>query len=130
MILSRREVLATGAGALALVPLTPAVRVALAAEGAAREMLVVVFLRGGADGLHILAPVDDPNYVAARARDLRLGERGDGAGLRLDAPGAEGDFRFHPKAAPLRELFRSGDLAAVVASGLMHGSRSLSNARR
>ena len=124
MMLSRREVLATGAGALALVPLTPAVRVALAAEGAAREMLVVVFLRGGADGLHFLAPVDDPNYVAARARDLRLGEGGDGAGLRLDAPGAEGDFRFHPKAAPLRELFRSGDLAAVVASGLMHGSRS------
>ena len=124
MMLSRREVLATGAGALALVPLTPAVRVALAAEGAAREMLVVVFLRGGADGLHLLAPVDDPNYVAARARDLRLGEGGDGAGLRLDAPGAEHDFRFHPKAAPLRELFRSGDLAAVLASGLMHGSRS------
>ena len=124
MTLNRRELLSAGAGALAMVPLAPAVRVAFAAAGSAPDMLVVVFLRGGADGLHLLAPVDDPDYVAARARDLRLGEGGEDAGLRLDAPGAGHDFRFHPKAGPLRELFQSGDLAAVVASGLMHGSRS------
>ena len=123
-MLSRRELLATGAGGLAMIPLAPAVRVGFAAEGAARDVLVVVFLHGGADGLHLLAPVDDPDYVAARARDLRLAEGGADAGLRLDAEGADRDFRFHPRAAPLRELFQSGDLAAVVASGLMHGSRS------
>ena len=124
MRLSRRELLAAGAGALTLVPFAPAVRVGFAAEGAARDVLVVVFLRGGADGLHLLAPVDDPDYAAARARDLRISDGGDGAGLRLDAPDAAWDFRFHPKAGPLRDLFQSRALGVVVASGLLHGSRS------
>jgi hypothetical protein len=45
--------------------------------------LVVVFLRGGMDGLNFVAPVDDRDYVAARPPDLRLTGAGDKAALPL-----------------------------------------------
>jgi len=53
----------------------------VAADGAAGQPLfVVVFLRGGADGLHLVAPSADPLYVAARPADLRVLDSGDKAG--------------------------------------------------
>ena len=37
-----------------------------AAQAASRDLLVVIFLRGGMDGLNFVAPVDDKHYIAAR----------------------------------------------------------------
>lgn len=91
--------------------------------GAKDPILLVVFLRGGMDGLNFCAPVDDTDYMAARAGDLRIHDRGDLAGLALDR-GLGGDFRLHHSAGPLHELYQAGRLAIVHAAGLPNGTRS------
>jgi uncharacterized protein (DUF1501 family) len=91
------------------------------------ELIVYVFLRGGMDGLNLVAPVDDSDYIAARGVDVRLADKGDNAALSLkNGPdGGQGrDFRLHPKAAALKELYDSGHLALVHACGLTSGTRS------
>ncbi len=40
----------------------------LSGNGDAQEALVVVFLRGGADGLSLVAPLEDDEYYNARPR--------------------------------------------------------------
>ena len=71
--------------------------------------LVVVFLRGGADSLHMAAPVNDRYYVANRPNDLRITDGAQNAGLRLPKEfAAQQDCRIHPAAAPLLDLFQSG----------------------
>jgi len=106
---------------------TPSTAPSLTNAGRASDLIVYVFLRGGMDGLNLVAPVDDPDYIAARGVDVRLAEKGDNAGLPLaNAPsGGEGrDFRLHPKAAALKELYDGGHLALVHACGLTSGTRS------
>jgi uncharacterized protein (DUF1501 family) len=87
--------------------------------------LVVVFLRGGADMLALVAPADDPDYRAARTPELRVMAEGPKAGIRLEQTLAPGlDFRLHPDAAPLAELYAARRLAIVHAVGLTDGTRS------
>ncbi len=88
------------------------------------DILVILFLRGGMDGLHLICPAGDPDMIAARPEDLRVARRGDAAGYVLDNPAADVDFRFHPAAGGLAELYRAGELAVVHASGLTDGTRS------
>ncbi len=94
------------------------------AVAAGRDMLVTVFLRGGCDGLGVLAPVDDLNYVAARDAGLRISEKGGHAGIALNGAYSGHDWRLHPNAAPLHELYAHGDLAFVHACGLKNATRS------
>ncbi|MCW2240011.1 DUF1501 domain-containing protein [Azospirillum canadense] len=103
----------------------PGVRsLAFAADGSP-DVLVVVFLRGGADALSLVAPADDPDYLAARAPELRVATEGPKAGLRLAQEMAPAiDFRLHPEAAPLAELYAGRQLAIVHAVGLSDGTRS------
>ena len=87
--------------------------------------LVVVFLRGGADMLALVAPADDPDYRAARTPELRVAAEGPRAGIRLEQTLAPAlDFRLHPDAAPLAELYAARRLAIVHAVGLTDGTRS------
>ncbi len=88
-----------------------------------RDTLVVLFLRGGCDGLTLVAPTDDADYVAARGA-LRVENTGTNAGLLLSNPLANIDFRLHPKASALKELYDSQALAIVHACGLTNGTRS------
>jgi uncharacterized protein (DUF1501 family) len=90
----------------------------------ANDTLVIVFLRGGIDGLQLLAPVDDEHYVAARSENLRVTDRGERAGLALKHDFAKQDFRLHHAAAPLKELYDSGTLAFIHACGITSGTRS------
>ncbi len=87
-------------------------------------LLVILFLRGGADGLSLIAPSGDPDYIAARPEGLRVLRKGDDAGHRLKNPAADADFRFHPQARGLWELYDAGEMAVIHASGLDHGTRS------
>jgi uncharacterized protein (DUF1501 family) len=87
-------------------------------------MLVVIFLRGGSDGLSLVAPSGDKNYVAARHAKLRVARKGDGAGFVLKDANADVDFRFHGRAKGLSELYGAGELAVIHASGLKDGTRS------
>lgn len=85
-----------------------------------RETLVVVFLRGGMDGLSLIPPIageDRAHYEEARPL-LKIPMAGPGAALPLTET-----FGLHPSAAALRPLFQGGKLAVVQAVGAS-GSRS------
>lgn len=86
--------------------------------------LVVIFLRGGADGLNLIAPTADPDYIAARPEVLRVLRNGDAPGLSLSHQAADAGFRFHPEARALSQLFEAGELAVIHAAGLTDGTRS------
>jgi uncharacterized protein (DUF1501 family) len=86
--------------------------------------LLVIFLRGGCDGLSLVAPAGDADYVAARPGALRVAREGDDAGLWIDGANADADFRFHPRAGGLHELYAAGELAVIHAAGLTDGTRS------
>jgi uncharacterized protein (DUF1501 family) len=87
-------------------------------------ILVVIFLRGGADGLSLVSPSGDKDYAAARPADLRVARSGENAGFVLKNANADADFRFHPRAKGLSELFDAGELAVVHAAGLKDATRS------
>ena len=87
-------------------------------------ILVVVFLRGGADGLGLVCPSSDANLLAARPDDLRVLRKGDAAGRVIRQDVADVDFRFHPALGPLADLYDAGDLSLIHASGLTEATRS------
>jgi uncharacterized protein (DUF1501 family) len=88
-------------------------------QGGGRRTLVLVFLRGAADGLSIIPPVGDPAYYAARPT-LALPRPGnDGGALRLDST-----FGLHPALGSLLPFWQEGSLAVVHAAGLHGATRS------
>lgn len=87
-------------------------------------ILVVVFLRGGADGLALVSPSSDPDFIAARPEALRVLRDGDAAGRGIRQDIADVDFRFHPQAAAFADLYDAGDLSLIHASGLPEATRS------
>jgi uncharacterized protein (DUF1501 family) len=87
-------------------------------------ILVVIFLRGGADGLALVSPTSDPDFIAARPESLRVLRQGDAAGRTIRQEIADVDFRFHPAAAALSDLYDAGDLSLIHASGLPEATRS------
>lgn len=79
------------------------------------EILIVVFLRGGVDGLNLVPPIagaDRGHYESARP-NLAIPVSGPGAALPLNA-----QFGLHPSAAPLHDLYQNGNLAIVQAAGM------------
>ncbi len=90
----------------------------------ADPILVVIFLRGGADGLNLISPSGDTDFIAARSPELRVLRKGDDAGFVLKDQAADVDFRFHHRAKGLSELFAADELAVIHAAGLTDGTRS------
>ncbi len=85
------------------------------------EVLVVLFLRGGVDGLNLVPPLegaDRARYEAARPR-LAVPAGGTGAALELDR-----GFGFHPALEPLLPVYQAGRLAVVLAAGMNEPTRS------
>ena len=133
---SRRSVLRLGSvgvagtvGAAALgvaAPMRPAVAAssvatpltgarAAGAAPADGDTLVVISLRGGADGLSIVPPIGDDAYPRLRPT------------IAVPAAGAhriDDTFRLHPALAPVLPLWDAGRLAAVHATGLPGATRS------
>lgn len=84
-----------------------------AAPTGRRKTLVVVFQRGGADGLNIVVPFGDPAYYAHRpSLAVPAPGKGDGAALDLD-----GFFGLHPALRPLVPLYKEGRLGIINAVG-------------
>jgi uncharacterized protein (DUF1501 family) len=88
------------------------------------DTLVVVFLRGAADGLNMVIPHADEEYHRLRP-SLRL--------PRPDDPRAadykrtidlDGFFGFHPSLRPLLPAWQAGQLACIQACGAPDESRS------
>jgi uncharacterized protein (DUF1501 family) len=82
------------------------------------NVLVTLFLRGGADGVSVLVPHADDHYHRQRPT-LSLGTPKRGGVVDLD-----GFYGLHPALAPLLPLYRSGQLAGIHAIGSQDRSRS------
>lgn len=81
---------------------------------------IVVFLRGGADGLSILSPLNDENFKAARPPEMRFSI--DSSGGKVELP--QTTLYWHPEAAPLSSLFMQKKLIAWPALGILDETRS------
>lgn len=123
MVISRRAALRSAAlvGLMAASPV--GVRFGFAASPAKR-VLVFLLLRGGMDGLNLVAPSDDPNLFQARPEALRLLASGTNPALPLANGPSSNDWRLHPSATGLKALYDAGQLAFVHSAGIPASSRS------
>ena len=81
----------------------------------ASSVLVVLSLRGGADGMSLVVPHGDPVYYKSRPT--------------IGVPKTEllvpdSMFGLHPKLSPLTDMWNAGQIAAVHATGLTTANRS------
>ncbi|MEO8106743.1 MAG: DUF1501 domain-containing protein [Actinomycetes bacterium] len=116
--MSRRAFLGRLGTVGALAGLTSAglsTQMAFAAEPYSGDVLVVLSLRGGFDGLNSIVPTGDPRYAEVRP-SIRIPQ---GALVPLDPM-----FGLHPAMAPLMPWWNSGDFAAVQAVGMANQTRS------
>lgn len=105
----QRRGLLAAFGASALLTLFPRI----AAAGANDTRFLLVLLRGGLDGLHLLPPYADPAYAALR-RDGAVAEP-----IRIDAL-----FGLHPAMPRSAGLYRDGHLLPWVAVAPPYRQRS------
>jgi uncharacterized protein (DUF1501 family) len=115
--ITRRSLLTgtLGAGAAFALSENLTVRYADAATPAGGDTLVVMFLRGGFDGLSAVVPVTDPGYYTARPT---IGVP-QASTLALDSR-----FGLHPALGALKPFWDNGSLGFVHAAGLTQPNRS------
>jgi uncharacterized protein (DUF1501 family) len=86
------------------------------------DLLVTIFLRGGADGLNMVVPYGEPNYYRSRPS---LGiPPPTSSNVKGRAVDLNGFFGLHPALAPLHPIYQSGEMAIVHACGSDDSSRS------
>lgn len=115
---SRREFLARSSalacGSLFLAGASPA---AHRQSEKRSPLMIIVYLRGGADFLNMVIPHKDKTYREMRPT-IGIGED-DGA------PSLSGtDFALHPALSPLLPLWETDQLAPIVCTGSPHSTRS------
>lgn len=103
------------AGGLAMTFGSTVMTAAPASAAPARAVLVVVSLRGAADGLSLVVPHGDPVYYQARPRIAVPAE---------SLLAKDGFFGLHPSLAPLMPMWKAGRMAVVHAAGLPARNRS------
>ncbi|MCC6403205.1 MAG: DUF1501 domain-containing protein [Fimbriimonadaceae bacterium] len=125
-LVNRRTALAAGIGAAVwwMGSRTAFAQAALRPDRSDGPVMVVVFLRGGADGLNIVAPYEEENYYRLRptlaiARPM---DRGKPQGERLID--LDGFFGLNPSLAMLEAHFKEGRLGFVHACGSADATRS------
>ncbi len=118
--MKRREFLCAvgGMGGLAILQIGRQAWAAQNPRGATRR-LVVVFLRGGVDGLNVVVPYAERRYYSLRPT-IALAQPGKSGGV-LDL---DGHFGLHPQLAPLLPLWKERSLAFVHACGSPDETRS------
>lgn len=126
--LSRRQFLGWTAAATAAAAAAPAwlPRVSFASSFVSgRDVIVSIYLRGGADGLTLVPPYGDPLYASARPT-LAIAPPG-GANGAVDL---NGFFGLAPAMSPLLTPYQNGHMLVVHATGLVDGTRSHFDAQR
>ena len=112
--INRRDFL-TALGALSLPAWFPRLTFSSTAamSAAGSDILVCIFLRGGADAMNMVIPYGESLYYDNRPT-LAISEPGKKATSAIEI---DGFFGFHPIMAPLKELFDEGVFAPVIATG-------------
>lgn len=116
-----------GVAALALPDWMPSVRFA-ESQNSSRDIIVSVFMRGGADGLTLVAPFGDPDYYAGRPAIAvpRPDSSSPNKGTALD-----NFFMLPPAMLGLRPAYLANQLLCVHATGQStNNSRSHFEAER
>lgn len=125
--LSRRNFIGLLGGSLGATMTAAAVpawvpRVVLAQdESSSRDVLIHIFLRGGADGLSLVVPHGDDDYYNLRPGLAVPRPDSGGAGKALDL---DGFFGLPPAFSPLMEAYQDSRLLLVHACGLEGTTRS------
>ncbi len=97
--------------------LTQSVSTAMAAT--APKSLVVIFQRGGCDGLNVMVPYAENEYYNLRPTIAIAPPGSNGGALDLD-----GFFGLHPAMSSLYDLYQRGNVAAFPAVHYTNASRS------
>ena len=114
--ITRRRFLQGAAAVAGAVPLVSS-RLGYAADGLTTgNVLVVLSLHGGFDGLSAVAPVGDPDYARLRP-SIGIPES-------VGLPTGDRMFALHPALAPLLPYWQAGTFGAVHAVGTPDESRS------
>ncbi len=93
-------------------------------RGPRGDVLVCVFLRGGADGLNVIVPFGEQAYYDARPA-LHIARPDDNnADADKKALDLDGFFGLHPALSPLLPIFQGNQLVAVHATGSPDPTRS------
>jgi uncharacterized protein (DUF1501 family) len=121
-VLPRRELVAAGlAGLVWWMGSQPALaQAAFQVKPTHDNVLVVIFLRGGADGVNMVAPYGEDSYYRIRP-SIAIPKPGAGEGrlLKLDD-----FFGLHPSLSPLYPLYQEGEMAVIHACGSGDTTRS------
>lgn len=128
--LSRRQFITWSAGAAFLASVVPPwlPKVVLAESAVSnRDTIISIFMRGGADGLSLVAPFSDPDYYTSRPTLAipRPDSTAANRGIALD-----NNFMFPQAMSSLVDAFRNGELLLVHGAGSVDPSRSHFDAQR
>ena len=113
---TRREALQLLGGVAALGALP---RLSLGAAGSGERRLVLVFLRGGMDGLSAVPAYGDPQYAPRRGALAVSAPGTPGGALDLD-----GHFGLSPNLVEMHKLYAQGELAVLHAVASPYRERS------
>ncbi len=116
--LSRRNFIVKSAGAAFFAGVVPdwVPRVVMApSANSVRDVIVNIFMRGGADGLSLCAPFADPNYYSARPT---LAIPRPDSGLATKGSALDNYWMFPQAMGGLLPAFQSGELLVVHGAGL------------
>jgi len=85
----------------------------------APKALVVIFQRGGCDGLNVIVPHGEDEYYNLRPTIAIARPGNSGGALDMD-----GFFGLHPAMSSLHDLYQAGNVAAFPAVHYTNSSRS------
>ncbi len=100
-------------------------RVSFARDFSNRDVIVSIYLRGGADGLTLCVPYNDPAYYTARPTINVAPAGAPGGCVNLDYT-----FGLPPAMAALHAMYAAGHLCVVHATGSTDPTRSHFDAQR
>lgn len=92
---------------------------------AGRDTLVLVYLRGGLDGLSACVPRFEASALQALRPNLLVPTTASAGAVELNSL-----YALHPSLAPLEPMYRDGELAILHAAGSLDPTRSHFAARR
>lgn len=98
-----------------------AINTAQATAAALGKTLVVIFQRGGCDGLNTVVPYGDADYYSARGGTIAIPPPEEGTRSALDL---DGFFGLHPSMSAMQEIFQAGDMAIMPAVSWENTNRS------